>query len=207
MRIKLLLIMIALLCGFATEAQESALLQTFTQELHSKNSQVATIQCDFTQTRSVAVLANDVVKRGRFYFVKPGNTLLAFSDGDHIKMTAEWFEMKTGGNISKMKVATNPMLKNLNTLLSACMVGDVGQMTQGFETRVECSAKEWVVVMVPVRGKAVSKVSQIELRFDRSNMSLNSLKMEEKSGDYTRYVFSNKSFNKVIDSKIFNIAQ
>lgn len=207
MRIKSLLIMIALLCGFSVQAQESALLQTFTQELHLKSTKVSTIQCDFTQTRSASVLANDVVKRGRFYFVKPGNTLLAFNGGDYIKITEEWFEMKTGGNISKMKVAMNPMLKNLNSLLSACMVGDFEQMSRGFEIRLESSTKEWVVVMVPIRGKSVSKVSQIELRFDRSNMSLNSLKMEEKTGDYTLYVFSNKSFNKEIDSKMFNIVQ
>lgn len=207
MRIKSLLIMIALLCGFSVQAQESALLQTFTQELHLKNTKVSTIQCDFTQTRSASVFANDVVKRGRFYFVKPGNTLLAFNGGDYIKITEEWFEMKTGGNVSKMKVAVNPMLKNLNSLLSACMVGDFEQMSRGFEIRLESSTKEWVVVMVPVRGKSVSKVSQIELRFDRSNMSLNSLKMEEKTGDYTLYVFSNKSFNKEIDSKMFNIVQ
>lgn len=199
--------MIALLCGFSVQAQESALLQTFTQELQLKNTKVSTIQCDFTQTRSASVLANDVVKRGRFYFVKPGNTLLAFNGGDYIKITEEWFEMKTGGNVSKMKVAMNPMLKNLNSLLSACMVGDFEQMSRGFEIRLESSTKEWVVVMVPIRGKSVSKVSQIELRFDRSNMSLNSLKMEEKTGDYTLYVFSNKSFNKEIDSKMFNIVQ
>lgn len=207
MRIKRVLIFIIVLCGFSAQAQNSALLQSFTQELQSKSTQVSTIKCSFTQVRSVSVLATDVVKRGKFFFAKPNNILLLFDDGDHIKMTAEWFEMKMGGNVSRMKIAANPMLKNLGSLLSACMVGDFEQMARGFEIGIEQGAKEWVVAMTPMRGKAAARVSQIELRFDRGDMSLNSLKMEERSGDYTLYTFSNKTFNKVVESEIFNIAQ
>ncbi len=38
-------------------------------------------------------------------------------------------------------------------------------------------------------------------------MSLNILKMEEKSGDYTMYKFTNKQFNTKIDDKLFQIAK
>ena len=207
MRIKsLLTIIVAIFCSIAAQAQESA-LQDFTQKLKENSDKISTIQCSFTQTRAVAVLAKDVVKSGKFYFAKPNNMLLAFNDGDHIKMTEEWFEMKTKGNTNAMKVSANPMLKNLNSILSACMIGDIEQMMRGFDAKVESDAKEWLVVMTPMRGKANAKVSQIELRFDKGDMSLNSMKMAEKTGDYTLYRFSNKSFNKAIDAKLFNIVQ
>lgn len=207
MRIKsLLTIIVAIFCGIAAQAQESA-LQDFTQKLKENSDKISTIQCSFTQTRAVAVLAKDVVKSGKFYFAKPNKMLLAFNDGDHIKMTEDWFEMKTKGNVSAMKVSANPMLKNLNAILSACMVGNIEQMMRGFDARVDSNAKEWLVVMTPMRGKASSKVSQIELRFDKGDMSLNTMKMAEKTGDYTLYRFSNKSYNKAIDAKLFNIVQ
>ena len=208
MKIKSLLTIIAtFICCFAVQAQEYALLQSFTQNLKANSDLISTIQCSFTQTRSVAVLAKDVIKSGKFYFAKPNNMLLAFNDGDHIKMTEEWFEMKTKGNTNAMKVSANPMLKNLNSILSACMIGDIEQMMRGFDAKVESDAKEWLVVMTPMRGKTSAKVSQIELRFDKGDMSLNSMKMAEKTGDYTLYRFSNKSFNKAIDAKLFNIVQ
>lgn len=203
----LLTIISVVICSVAVQAQESALLQSFTQELKANSDRISTIRCTFTQTRSVAVLAKDVVKAGDFYFAKPNRMLLAFNDGDHIKMTEEWFEMKSKGSVNAMKVSANPMLKNLNAILSACMIGDIEQMLRGFDASVESSAKEWLVRMTPMRGKASSKVSQIELRFNKGDMSLNSMKMIEKTGDYTLYRFSNKSFNKAVDAELFNIVQ
>lgn len=207
MRIRSLLTIVALLWGVVAQAQTSALLQAFTQELKEKNVHTSTIRSNFTQTRSMSILANDVVKSGVFYFVQPDKMLLSFRDGDYIKMSEGWFETKTGGNISKTNISSNPMLKSLNTTLSACMVGDFEQLTRGFDVRVAKETKEWVVTMIPMRGKAISKVSQIELRFDRGDMSLNIMKLVEKSGDYTKYTFSNKSFNKPIEANLFNIVQ
>ena len=208
MKIKsILTIIISIVCCFAARAQEGSLLQDFTQALKANSELVSTIQCSFTQTRSMAVLANDVTKSGRFYFAKPSRILLQFNDGDHIKMTEEWFEMKSKGSVNTIKVTANPMLKGLNTILSACMIGDIEQMMRGFEAKVESGAKEWLVVMTPMRGKANSKISQIELRFDKGDMSLNSMKMAEKSGDYTLYRFSKKSFNKALDAKLFNVGE
>jgi outer membrane lipoprotein-sorting protein len=133
--------------------------------------------------------------------------LLSFNDGDYIKMTEEWFEMKTGENTTTTKISSNPMLRNLSTILSACVVGDFAQMIRGFSIQVQSQAKQWVVIMTPQRGKAASKISQIVLHFDRETMSLNTLKMVEKSGDYTMYGFSNKQFNVAIDGKLFKIEE
>ena len=120
-------------------------------------------------------------------------------------MTEEWFEMKTGESTTTTKVSSNPMLRNLSTILSACVVGNFDQMIRGFSIEVETKLDEWVVIMIPQRGKAASKISQIVLHFDRETMSLNILKMVEKNGDYTMYSFSDKKFNVAIDGELFKI--
>ena len=188
-------------------AQDINTESTFQSELKKKNEQVTSIKCKFTQTRAVSILAKPISKDGKFCFLKPGNMLLSFNDGDYIKMTSEWFEMSTAGNVTTTKVASNPMLKNLNSILSACMVGDFEKMSNGFTVTYKPSAKEWTIILTPQRGKAASKISQIVIVFDRSDMSLNLLKMEEKSGDYTAYSFSNKLFNTTIDKQRFNVTK
>jgi outer membrane lipoprotein-sorting protein len=193
--------------GFTASAQNGATEEQFERELKLKNESVTSIKCHFLQTREMSVLQNVVRKEGTFYFQRPGNMLLSFNDGDYIKMTEEWFEMKTGENTTTTKISSNPMLRNLSTILSACVVGDFAQMIRGFSIQVQSQAKQWVVIMTPQRGKAASKISQIVLHFDRETMSLNTLKMVEKSGDYTMYGFSNKQFNVAIDSKLFKIEE
>ena len=135
------------------------------------------------------------------------NMLLSFNDGDYIKISSEWFEMKTVGNVTATKVASNPMLKNLNSILSACVVGDFDKISSGFVVGYQQSATEWTVTLTPQRGKAASKISHITIVFDKSDMSLNLLRMDEKSGDYTAYTFWNKLFNVTIDTQIFNVAK
>lgn len=205
--IRYILITIALMIGFTASAQNGSTQEQFERELKLKNESVSSIKCHFVQTRDMSVLQNVVRKEGTFYFQRPGNMLLSFNDGDYIKMTEEWFEMKTGENTTTTKISSNPMLRNLSTILSACVVGDFAQMIRGFSIQVQSQAKQWVVIMTPQRGKAASKISQIVLHFDRETMSLNTLKMVEKSGDYTMYGFSNKQFNVAIDSKLFKIEE
>jgi outer membrane lipoprotein-sorting protein len=61
------------------------------------------------------------------------------------------------------------------------------------------------VVLKPERGKLGAKIAEIELIFNRTDMSINRLKMVEKSGDYTMYLFTNKRFNVTIDGQLFKI--
>lgn len=192
---------------FGVSAQVNNIEQVIQSELKKKNESVTSIKCQFTQTREVSILAKPAIKDGEFYFLKPNNMLLGFNDGDYIKMNSEWFEMKTAGNVATTKVTANPMLKNLHSILTACVVGDFDKMSNGFDVSYEQSATEWTITLTPQRGKAASKISHIIIVFDKADMSLNLLRMEEKSGDYTAYSFSNKQFNVSIDTQIFNVAK
>lgn len=203
MTIRYILLTIGILLSFTVSAQNISTQEQFENELKLKNESVATIKCHFIQTREISVLQNVVQKDGTFYFQRPGNMLLSFDDGDYIKMTEEWFEMKTGKNTTTTKVSSNPMLRNLSTILSACVVGDFDQMIRGFSIQVQPQSGEWIVTMTPQKGKAASKISQIVLHFNRKTMSLNILKMVEQNGDYTMYSFSDKKFNVAIDRELF----
>lgn len=200
MKIKYMILSLLMLVGAVSSAQDNELASQFEQDLKSKNEDVTAIRCDFVQTREMSVLEMSVAKEGEFSFQRPGNMLLYFDDGDYIKMSETMFEMKTADNVSSTSIASNPMLKNLSSILSACVIGDFKQMTKGFEVTLLPTETEWQVTMIPTRGKAASKISQIILHFDRSDMSLNLLKMIEKSGDFTMYEFSNKQFNVNFDT-------
>lgn len=207
MKIKTIIVALMMFVCSGVWAQKINVEQEFQSELKKKNEQVTSIKCDFTQTREVSFLANPVTKDGEFYFIKPNDMLLSFDDGDYIKMTGEWFEMKTAGHVTATKVASNPMLKNLNSILSACVIGDFDKMSRGFTVSYEQSATQWTIMLTPQRGKAAAKISRIVIVFDKSDMSLDLLKMEEKSGDYTAYGFSNKQFNIAIDTQMFNVTK
>lgn len=200
MKTKYILLSLLMFVGLVASAQEDDLATQFEQELKSKNEDVTSIRCDFVQTREMSVMEMSVAKEGEFSFQRPGNMLLSFDDSDYIKMSETMFEMKTADNVTTTSISSNPMLKNLSSILSACVIGDFKEMRKGFDVTLLPTETEWHVTMKPTRGKAASKISLIILHFDRDDMSLNLLKMEEKSGDFTLYEFSNKQFNVNLDT-------
>ena len=193
MRGKVLLTVMALFVGFGASAQ--SLNAEFEREIKAKSQGITSIVAEMTQTREVAVLADVAKKEGDFHFQAPNNILLSFDDGDYIKLSAEWFEMKSGANVTKRSASSNPMFKQLSAMLTACMSGDVESIAKGFTPTITKGDKEWRVVLKPERGKGAAKIAEVELIFNRKDMSLDSLKMVEKSGDYTMYTFRNKQFN------------
>ena len=176
----------------------------FEQELKAKSTEIHSIVCKFIQIRSISVLSEEVKKPGNCYYTQPNNILLAFDDGDYIKMASNIFEMKNGSRITKTKMSVNPMLRNMSAMISACMTGDLKKITAGFSAEILQNDKEYIMHLTP-QHKAAAKISCITLVFDRKDMSLSTLKMEESSGDYTCYKFSEKHFNTTIDTKLFNI--
>lgn len=206
MKIKYIIMQIMLFVAIVAQAQSVDLTQQFQGELKAKNRDVTSIECRFEQLREVSVLADVARKEGDFYFVPPCKMLLKFDDSDYIKMNDTHFAIKTKESVTTTKIASNPMLRNLNAILAACMVGNFDEMTRGFDVKISRSTSEWVVTLTPQRGKASAKVARIVIHFASGDMSLNSLKMEERSGDATTYLFTDKRFNTAIDNNIFNIA-
>ncbi len=193
----------ALLSAAASMAQTD--LSLFERELKEKNADVKSISCSFVQYRSMAVLTDVVRKEGDFSFMEPDRMLLAFDDGDYIKMGPKKFEMKTAGYVSSMSISSNPMLKKLSAILSSCVSADLKKMTEGFDMELTSSDGEWTVRLRPRSAKAAARMNCILIVFDRGDMSLKELKMEEASGDYTRYEFYGKEYNKILDDRIFNV--
>ena len=192
MKIKQIILSLMFVLSLACYAQNTDVEKLFQTELQEKNEDVIAIKCRFKQIRQVSYLAEPAVKEGDFAFTKPNDILLAFDDGDYIKMTSEYFEMKTAGNVAKTKVSSNPMLKNLSSILSTCVLGEFDKMSAGFNVEIEQQAKEWIVTLTPKQSKMAAKISNIIIAFNKADMSLNLLKMVEKSGDYTAYNFTDK---------------
>ncbi len=198
--IRLTAVMAALMMSFLCNAQTDV----FRQQLTACSKDINTIVCDFTQTSCMAVLANEVNKTGEFCCQKPGNILLAFDDGDFIKLTDKSFSLRSSGKTIQKNISSNPMLKELKKILSACMTGNLDAISAGFTMDVRDAGKNYEVTLTPIKDRAMSMIKDIEMVFDKSDMSLSILKMNEPSGDYVKYLFTNKRFNTPLKDDLFN---
>lgn len=185
-------------------AQGSSMAE-FERELKQKNHGVESVRSSFVQTSELSVLGNKVEKRGSFYYHIPSKLLLQFEDGDYIKMNEVAFEMRSAGSVNSMKAAANPMMKNLNTILSACVAGDLSTLTRSFTIELTATAEEWILTLQPRQARMAAHIARIVISFDRSDMSLNVLRMEQAGGDSVSYSFFRKEFNVELAEGLFDI--
>jgi outer membrane lipoprotein-sorting protein len=166
-----------------------------------------TIECDFTLTRTMSVMASDVVSEGRFYYLRREGISLDFTKpaGDEITMGREKFKIVSSGKTSIVKIDSNPMLRQLQRMLTACMTGDITMLREGSNITLSAEDNNYIVTLTPSDRKAKNIVKLITLIFEKQNMSLVTLRMEEASGDISQYKFFNKKFNEDIDPSRFYV--
>lgn len=174
-------------------AQNNA--EKLSQEMSEKCKNIKTINCKFTQERYTSILTEKNIKKGVFEYEKTDNLKLTFENGDYIRIDKDSFEIKSEESTTKTKVASNPMLKNLSSILTACMIGDLSKINKDFIIKEQEEEKQWRIILQPKKGKAVSRIKEIILDFDRKDMTLSKMRMQEKKGDYTEYIFIDKIIN------------
>ena len=106
--------------------------------------------------------------------------------------------MKNGNKVNEMKVDSNPMLRELKKILSACMTGDVINTAKDFQHELKQGEANYTVVLNPKKKRAASKIKEIMLVFDKKDMYLSKMKMTQPNGDYTLYEFFEKKLNSQI---------
>lgn len=187
-----------------TTATAQDAVSAFTKELAAKSTAIESICCRFEQVRSMQLLKEDVRQEGDFYYLRPDRILLSFDNKDYICMTQTHFQLQTAGVKQRVKLQSNPMLRELNRILSAAMQGDVKSLSAGFIPTVRDEGDCFEVELRPAKGRMAARVQSITMHFERATMSLTLLRMAEPSGDATTYRFFRKRFNEKIDSQIFN---
>ncbi len=199
----------AALCANLTAIAATATAQEadFAERLKSTSAATRSIECDFTLTRTMSIMASDVVSEGRFYYLRDAGISLDFTRpaGDRITMGRERFLITTAGRTTVVKVDSNPMLRQLQRMLTACMTGDVELLRAGAQLTFTDQGTTFLVTITPTDRRARGMVRLITLTFDKQNMSLTTLTMEETTGDVSQYSFFNKRFNGEIDPSRFEV--
>jgi outer membrane lipoprotein-sorting protein len=178
----------------------------FAERLKTASATTQTIECNFTLTRTMSFMASDVISKGRFSYMSGEGISLDFTEpaGDRITMGRKRFMIVSSGKTSIVKVESNPMLRQLQRMLTACMTGDIAMLEEGAKLKFSEQGTNYIVTLTP-SGRAGNTIKLITLTFEKDSMTLAMLRMEEVSGDISQYRFFDKQFNGEIDPARFDV--
>lgn len=194
---------------WCTGHAQQTLQAEFLTALRAKNTSVETIKCDFTQIKHNTMLAQDAENSGVFYFERPGKLALLYDNptGNRIVMGQTDFLIVAGGSRSVVKIASNPLFLQMQQVFTACFSGDITALSGDGVFRCQKSRERYTVEIIPESKRARRYLSKIVLVFSIKDMLLDELRMDEASGNFTRYIFTNKQTNQPIPDSCFDVTR
>ena len=179
----------------------------FMSSLEKMSGSINTIQSDFIQEKSLSVLSNKIVSKGTFSFRKENNIrweytaptkYLIILSGNSIYLVD-----KSGGR--EYDVQSNRMFQEMNTFIRGCIQGDILRNSSGYKIEYLENSSEYFVKLVPNSQALRDMLNEVQISFDKKDLTVVRIIMVEAGGDYTKIEFVNKKLNVNIPLEIFSV--
>jgi len=179
----------------------------FKAKLQSSSSKLTTIESNFTQEKKMNMLTKKNISTGHFYYKKENSIRW-----EYLQPTKYLIVIKNGvvtvkddTKTKQIDTQSNRQFKELNSFILSCVQGSILQNTKDYSFSYFENASQWFVKLVPLNAKMKKMLAEINLYFDRKDLSVVCLKMVEQGGDYTAINFTDKKINASVSDDMFII--
>lgn len=164
------------------------------------------ITSDFTQVKDMSFMEEKVNSSGRFYFEKEKKLRWEYTEpfsyaiilnGGRIRIIDE-------GKAKDFDAGANRMFLEISNVMTGMVNGTLLTSDQFSATWYEAPGY-YLARLVPAGTELKDYLECIELKLNKTDFSVEELKMFEKSGDFTHIIFGNKKQNEAIPADIFRL--
>lgn len=203
----------SVLCGLAwlnlwaqSDFKPLASPESFKQKLKDASVSLSTIESDFMQTKYMDLLSEKIVSKGKFYYKKTDKICLHYRQPvDYlIVLNGKKVKIAADGKTNVFDLGKNKMMGQMNVLISACMTGQLNELSGEYRLEFFENDRLYHIVLSP-QGSAKSYISRIDIYLGKQDFAVQRLRLTESSADYTEYVFSNTRQNTEISDEKFSI--
>lgn len=193
---KLVLSFCLLLITFCAMAQS----QDFKKAV-AKYKNVSSLTATATRTVHKAGSAKDKVVAGTLSVKKDGKVAIV-NGKDALIMNGNAFTMKKGPLKAKTNAATDTRYKTFHDVLEAIFNGGQTDLTKNSDVKITKNGTNVVLTITPTSTKKLMFSSFI-ITIDGKAQEMHSIRLNQKGGSYTEYVFSGYKLGASVDEKLF----
>jgi outer membrane lipoprotein-sorting protein len=188
--------------------------ESFKKKMAAEAKKVTSIESDFVQVKYMSALSGEMESKGKFYYQKEDKVSLEYTAPIpyQIVINGSKIKMVSNGKSNVMDVASNGLMKEMKDVISACMTGNLQVLDGKYKMEFLENANEYLVKIYPLNNSAKSILDEVNIYFNKAEMSVARMKMIEPSQDkknvakdYTEYRFSNQKLNSAIPASRFAI--
>ena len=167
-------------------------------------SAVKSIQCDFRQEKSVSLLNDKVVSKGRMYF-SDGNLRWEYlTPYSYVFLVnGQDVVVKSDDKTTKMDSRSGQLYKRIAPLMANTISGSNLVQNNDFNVEVYENGSKYVAKLVPVQARMKKMFSEISLYFNNNQNIVEKIVIAEASGDKTTIEILNAKTNVKVPDSVF----
>jgi outer membrane lipoprotein-sorting protein len=181
-------------------------ITTFQASLSKSNTAIQTITSDFTQTKNMALLAEKIKSKGKFYFKKEDKVRIEYTTPYTylLVMNKGQIMVKDEQKTSKVNTRNSKTMQSVNRIMMDCMRGTV-LTNPDFKATVFENANEYLVSLSPTTDAMKKMFQNIDVYLGKKGFDVTRLVMKEEGGDLTEMNFINTKHNTPLDEALFKV--
>ncbi|MCX6330661.1 MAG: outer membrane lipoprotein carrier protein LolA [Bacteroidia bacterium] len=172
-------------------------IEAFKSKLTAMSESTNSITSNFVQEKNLVVLSEKIISKGKFYFKKENNIRWEYLEPYKylIIIANDKLYTRDDKNQKQYDIQSNKMFQEMNRFISGCIQGDILKNDKDYATEYFESSKLYYVKLVPRAEKMKQMLNEVQIYFDKNDLTVSRLKMVESGEDYTKIDFFNKKLN------------
>lgn len=191
---------IAQYAGYKPVADLAAFKKQFATEAIKINS----ITSNFKQEKTLTALTETITSHGSFNFKRANKVKLEYTKpfAYTMVMNGDKMQVKDDGHENTVNLKSNKLFQQINRIVVDCIQGTILD-SKDFSSKVFENQKEFLLEMTPTSKTLKGFFQTVILVVEKKDYSVDSIKMNEPSGDTTIITFTEKKINAPVSDAIF----
>lgn len=172
-------------------------IESFKNKLVTMSESTQTIVSDFIQEKNLSVLSEKIISKGQFFFRKENNIRWEYTEPTQYLIIISNNKLFTRDekNQKLYDIQSNKMFQEMNRFISGCIQGELLKNDEDYAVEYFENNKHYFVKLVPRADKMKEMLNEVQIFFDKNDLTVSGLKMVESGDDYTKIDFINKQLN------------
>lgn len=179
---------------------------SFRKKMEAQSKLISSIECDFTQEKFMSAMSEKIVSKGHFKFKKANMLRWEYTEPKKYLVTINKDKMfvKDNGKVSKFDIAANKIFKGINEMMMATVEGTLLN-SKDYKVSYFESDKYFILELQPLAKGMKKFLASIQLSLNKTDYSVEKVRMTEQGGDYTLIDFTNRKTNQPIADDQFTM--
>ena len=183
-----IILLFAPLIGHAQTAVSGAKADEMMQKVGEVAQKTKSLQCSFTQTKTLKMLSQKMVSKGRMCYSQPSKLRWQYTSPYQYTFILNGTKvlMKSAQRKDVVDAAKNKVFREITGIMLSSVTGECLTDKQRFKTQMFVDGDKWVAQLTPLKKEMKQMFSLLVITFDSKQLIATTVEMREKGGDNTR---------------------